>query len=96
VPRPPPTRALRHRGARCGRAPPAHPRTVQRAAHAGWLPVPYSPSVADPDPCWIRIQSGQWIKKFRVLKCFGCSLLGAEGFFCNLDVLFGGLGIGEL
>ncbi len=26
----------------------------------------------------------------------GCSLLRAEGFFCNLDVLFGGLGIGKL
>jgi hypothetical protein len=24
----------------------------------------------------------------------GCSLLRAEGFFCNLDVLYGGLGIG--
>ncbi len=30
------------------------------------------------------------IKKFHVLKC--CSLLRAEGFFCNLDGLFGGLG----
>jgi hypothetical protein len=26
----------------------------------------------------------------------GCSLLRAEGFFCNLDVLYGGLGIGKL
>jgi hypothetical protein len=26
----------------------------------------------------------------------GCSLLRAEGFFCNLDILFGGLGIGKL
>ncbi len=24
----------------------------------------------------------------------GCSILRAEGFFCNLDVLYGGLGIG--
>ncbi len=24
----------------------------------------------------------------------GCSLLRAEGFFCNLDVLYGALGIG--
>jgi hypothetical protein len=23
----------------------------------------------------------------------GCSLLRAEGFFCNMDVLYGGLGI---
>jgi hypothetical protein len=26
----------------------------------------------------------------------GCFLLRAEGFFCNLDVLYGGLGIGKL
>jgi hypothetical protein len=26
----------------------------------------------------------------------GSSLLRAEGFFCSLDVLFGGLGIGKL
>jgi hypothetical protein len=26
----------------------------------------------------------------------GCSLLKAEGFFCNLYVLYGGLGIGKL
>jgi hypothetical protein len=26
----------------------------------------------------------------------GCSLLRAESFFCNLDVLYGGLGIGKL
>ncbi len=26
----------------------------------------------------------------------GCSLLRAEGFFCNLYVLYGGLGIGKL
>jgi hypothetical protein len=25
-----------------------------------------------------------------------CSLLRAEGFFCSLDVLYGGLGIGNL
>jgi hypothetical protein len=25
-----------------------------------------------------------------------CSLLRAEGFFCKLDVLYGGLGIGKL
>jgi hypothetical protein len=47
VPRPPPPRPLRHRGARGCRAPPAHARTVQRAAHAGWLPV-LSSSVPDP------------------------------------------------
>jgi hypothetical protein len=26
----------------------------------------------------------------------GCSLLRDEGFFCNLDVLYGGRGIGKL
>jgi hypothetical protein len=26
----------------------------------------------------------------------GCSVLRADGFFCNLDVLFGGLGIVKL
>jgi hypothetical protein len=26
----------------------------------------------------------------------GCTLLRAEGFFCNMDVLYGGLGIGKL
>jgi hypothetical protein len=26
----------------------------------------------------------------------GCALLGAEGFFCSLLVLYGGLGIGQL
>jgi hypothetical protein len=32
---------------------------------------------------------------FHVLKCV-CSLLRAEGFFCNLDVLYVGLRIGIL
>ncbi len=37
-------------------------------------------------------------KKFKNL-CFevlGCSLLKAEGFYCNLDVLYEGLGISKL
>ncbi len=51
----------------------------------------------------IRIQLGQWIR-IRIRnpdpdpggqKCAGCSLLRAEGFFCSLDVLYGGLGIGK-
>jgi hypothetical protein len=71
--------------------------------------VPYRD--ADPDPDWIRIQSGQWIQirnpdpdpggqkcptkveiffKVHVLKCWM-----AEGFFCNLDVLYGGLRRGK-
>jgi hypothetical protein len=72
--------------------------------------------VADPDPDWIRTQSGQWIRirspdpdpggqkwptkvknflKF-MLWSVRWSLLRAEGFFCNLNVLYGGLGIGKL
>jgi hypothetical protein len=37
-------------------------------------------------------------KKFRnFMFCSAvCSLLRAEGFFCNFDVLYGGLGIGKL
>jgi hypothetical protein len=65
-----------------------------------------------PDPNRIQIKSGQWIririrnldpdpggqrsrkvKKFHVLKCW---MFSFESFFCNLDVLYGSLGIGEL
>ncbi len=46
----------------------------------------------------IRIQEGksnpQKLRNFMLLRA-GCSLLRAEGFFCNLDVLYGGLGIGK-
>ncbi len=35
------------------------------------------------------------IKKFQVLKCWMFSLR-AEGFFCGLEVLYGGQGIGKL
>jgi hypothetical protein len=37
-------------------------------------------------------------KKARILMFLstGCSLLRAEGFFCNLGVLYGGLGISKL
>jgi hypothetical protein len=41
-------------------------------------------------------KSRQKIKKFQVFGSAGCSLLKAEGFFCNLGVLYGGLGIGKL
>jgi hypothetical protein len=33
--------------------------------------------------------------KVHVLKCW-LPLFRADGFFCNLDVLYGGLGIGKL
>jgi hypothetical protein len=49
-----------------------------KSFNGGRYAVP-EPEPRVPDPNWIRIQSG---------------LLSAEGFFCNLDVLYGGLGIG--
>ena len=66
-------------------------------------------SVSDPD--WIRILSGQWIRiriqegkndpqnyiKLRNVMFWSSGRsLRAEGFFCSLDVLSGGLGIGKL
>jgi len=47
-------------------------------------------------PDWIRIQWGTWILiriRIRNPESAGCSLLRSEGFFCSLDVLYGGLGI---
>jgi hypothetical protein len=50
----------------------------------------------------IKIQEGkndpQKKKKIRIFMFYsaGCSLLNAEGFFCNLDFLYGGLGKGKL
>jgi hypothetical protein len=35
------------------------------------------------------------IKKFHVLNCWMFSF-EAEGFFCNVDFLYGGLGVGKL
>jgi hypothetical protein len=49
----------------------------------------------------IRIQEGKMthknrkIKKFHVLKC-GIFSFEGRSFFCSLDVLYGGLGIGKL
>ncbi len=57
---------------------------------------------------WVsRIHSGQWIRiqegkkkpqKLKKVKKYHaeCPLLRAEGFFCSLDVLYGGLGIGTV
>jgi hypothetical protein len=42
-----------------------------------------------PDPGW-----QDWPTKLKKIKKF--HFLRAEGFFCNLDVLYGGLGIGKL
>jgi hypothetical protein len=37
------------------------------------------------------------IKKYRIfILSTGCSLLRADGFFCSLVVLYGGLGISKL
>ncbi len=61
--------------------------------------------VAYQDPDWIRIQSGQWIRiRIRIRNPDPGVLDGkndpqklkAEGFFCNLEVLYGGLAIGKL
>ena len=53
----------------------------------------------DPDPDQDpgqKLRYPQKLKKISfILKCW-MSLLRAEGFFCNLDVLYGGLGIGKL
>ncbi len=40
-------------------------------------------------------KSRNFFLKFMFLSV-GWPLLRAEGFFCNLDVLYGGLGIGKL
>ncbi len=66
----------------------------------------------DPDPYWTWFtnvsgsesgsrRSKMTHKSSNKLRNFmfwstGCSLLRAEGFFCNLDVLYGGFGIGKL
>jgi hypothetical protein len=51
----------------------------------------------DPDPGGQNIthENRRKIRNFMV-GCAECSLLRAEGFFCGLDVLYGGLGIGKL
>jgi hypothetical protein len=36
------------------------------------------------------------LRNFMFGKSAGCSLLRAEGFFCSLDILYGGLGMGIL
>ncbi len=66
---------------------------------------PDSIGLVDPDP-YSKSESGSRRakithirrKKLRNLMFWraGCSLFRDEGFFCNLDVLFGGLGIGKL
>jgi hypothetical protein len=58
---------------------------------------------------WIRINLSCWIRNSiqnadpdpdtggqKLSTSAGCSLLRAEGFFCNLDVLYRGLGICKL
>jgi hypothetical protein len=64
-------------------------------------------SVSDPDPRSVD-QSGSGSRRIKMtrksrkkLRNFmfssaGCFLLRAEGFFCSLNVLSGGLGIGKL
>jgi hypothetical protein len=45
----------------------------------------------DPDP-----QDCNIVFSFSLLRVAGCSRLGAEGFSCSLDVLYGGLRISKL
>ncbi len=68
----------------------------------------HTTSVSDPDPDWIRIQSGQWIRiqegknnpqKVEKNSCFevlDVLLLGAEALFYSLEILYRGLGMGKL
>jgi hypothetical protein len=41
-------------------------------------------------------QKSRKIIKFHVLKCWMLSFFRAEGFFCNLDVLYGDQGVSKL
>jgi hypothetical protein len=62
---------------------------------------PDSIGSVDPDPesgsrrAKMTHKSRNFFEKFMFL-IVGWPLLRAEGFFCNLDVLYGGLGIGKL
>jgi hypothetical protein len=50
----------------------------------------------DPDPRGQKLPTKvEMFSKLHVLSV-GWPLLRAEGFFCNLDVLYGGLGISKL
>ncbi len=72
-------------------------KTSSSSLKGTYVPVPIC-RVSDPDPDWICIQSGQWptkVEKF-MFWSVGWPLLWAAGFFCNLDILYGGLGIGKL
>ncbi len=60
---------------------------------------PDSVSSVDPDPDPGGNMTHKNRRKKIEISCFcsaGYSLLRAEGFFCSLDVLYGGLGIGKL
>ncbi len=59
-------------------------------------PDPYSESGSESRRSKMTHKSRKKLRNFMFLKCAGCSLLRAEGFFCNLDGLYGGLGIGKL
>jgi hypothetical protein len=48
----------------------------------------------DPYPDCESGSGSRWVKMAQ--KNAGCSLLRAEGLFCSLDVLYGGLGISKL
>jgi len=56
---------------------------------------PDSISSVDPDP-YLESGSGSRRVKMTHKSSAGFSLSRAEGFFCNLEVLYGGLGIDKL
>ncbi len=58
-------------------------------------PDPYSESGSGSRRAKMTNKSRKKFKKF-MFWSVGWPLLSAEGFFCNFDVLYGGLGIGKL
>ncbi len=58
-------------------------------------PDPYSESGSGSRRAKMTHKSRNNLRNFK-FSSDGCSLLRAEGFFCNLDVFYGGLGIGKL
>jgi hypothetical protein len=61
-------------------------------------PDSYSESESGPRRAKMTHKSRKKLVKVHVLKCWiiGWPLLRAEDFFYNLDILYGGLGIGKL
>jgi hypothetical protein len=56
---------------------------------------PYTESGSGSRRAKITHKSRKYLRNFMFWSA-GCSFLRPEGFFCNLDVLYGGLGMGKL